>query len=235
MRRSGSILFVLALSWSAVARADRAADEKQARALHAEGVRRYNLAEYDKAIDAFRRAYELAQFPGLLFNIAQAYRQQRDCGQALEFYRSYIRQKPDASDRAQVDALVVEMEACLAASQSAPTPPAPRPNSAAPTAPARDSRPLPWVLGGVALAATATGGGLLGYVDHAVDACAPRCSAERIGKLRATSTWGYGLVAGGAVAGIAAVIVAVVQRGRESEARVALVPDAAGLSIVGRF
>src|SRR5215472_13975925 len=91
-----------------------AAAVEQARALYEEGVKFYNVASYPQAIDSFRRAYLLDPRPSLLYDIAQAYRLTgpSGCDNALQFYRSYLREEPDAPDRASVLTQVRAMEEC---------------------------------------------------------------------------------------------------------------------------
>lgn len=58
------------------------------------GDNHYNLGEFDKAIEAFRKAFELekddALKPIYLYNIAQAYRQAGDCDNAVFFYKRFL-------------------------------------------------------------------------------------------------------------------------------------------------
>ena len=68
----------------------------------------YELGQFDDAIDDFKRAYELTSAPGLFFNLAQVYRMKKDAEQALYFYSTYLRLVPDATNRADVEALIVE-------------------------------------------------------------------------------------------------------------------------------
>jgi tetratricopeptide (TPR) repeat protein len=86
----------------------------QAESFYAEGAKQYNLHAYAAAIDAFKRAYDLAPEPTILFDIAQAYRLLKDCENAASFYRTYLRAKPDAHDRDKADKLASEMEGCAA-------------------------------------------------------------------------------------------------------------------------
>ena len=64
-----------------------------ARRLYEEGIKHYNVAEYDEAIAAFREAYWLTSAPELLYDIAQSYRLRGpgSCGSALKFYKSFLR------------------------------------------------------------------------------------------------------------------------------------------------
>ena len=85
----------------------------EAKALYEKGNTHYNLGEYDQAIEAFKKAYELSQAPGLLFNIAQSFRLKKDYEQASHFYETYLRLKSDAPNRADVEARIAEMKAML--------------------------------------------------------------------------------------------------------------------------
>src|SRR5262245_50397975 len=113
---------VLAFAWAIVSAAadGEEAKEQAARALHTDGMRLYDVADYDGAAEAFKKEYLLTERPGLLFNIAQVYRKKGDCEQAIVFYRNYLRQKPDAEDRADVDRLIGDMEVCARARKPVP-------------------------------------------------------------------------------------------------------------------
>src|SRR5262245_12813633 len=94
--------------------ADTGDKEQQARGLYEQGLKHYNLAEYDLAIELFKQAYLLTEAPELLFNIAQSYRLKGagNCRSALQFYRTYLRVEPRASKRASVEAAIADMEIC---------------------------------------------------------------------------------------------------------------------------
>jgi tetratricopeptide (TPR) repeat protein len=85
----------------------------EAKALYEQGLSHYNLGEFDLAINAFRKSYELTQAPGLLFNIAQAFRLKKDYEQATYFYSTYLRLQPDAANRADVEARLAEMQQAI--------------------------------------------------------------------------------------------------------------------------
>ncbi|MDX2090178.1 MAG: tetratricopeptide repeat protein [Kofleriaceae bacterium] len=85
------------------------AKKLEAKTLYEKGNTHYNLGEYDQAVTAFKKAYELSQAPGLLFNIAQSFRLKKDYEQASHFYSTYLRLKPDAPNRADVEARIAEM------------------------------------------------------------------------------------------------------------------------------
>jgi tetratricopeptide (TPR) repeat protein len=92
-----------------------ASDDKkaEAKALYEQGLSHYNLGEFDQAIDAFRKSYAISQAPGLLFNIAQSFRLKKDYEQATYFYQTYLRLKPDAPNRADVEERLKEMQDAL--------------------------------------------------------------------------------------------------------------------------
>jgi tetratricopeptide (TPR) repeat protein len=86
----------------------------EAKARYEKGQTHYNLGEFDQAIVEFKAAYNLSSAPGLLFNIAQSYRLKKDYEQASYFYKTYLRLKPDAKNRADVEARIAEMEKLVA-------------------------------------------------------------------------------------------------------------------------
>jgi tetratricopeptide (TPR) repeat protein len=86
----------------------------EAKSLYEQGLSHYNLGEFDEAIKSFRAAYAIEPAPGLLFNIAQSFRLKKDYEQATYFYQTYLRLKPDAPNRADVEARLQEMQEALA-------------------------------------------------------------------------------------------------------------------------
>ncbi len=115
VRRAPLVVVLLAICASAPAHAqakDPAKEERdrRARERYDKGITHYNLGEFDAAITEFKAAYEINSSPSLLFNIAQAYRLKKDYEQALYFYKTYLRLKPDAKNRADVEARIQEME-----------------------------------------------------------------------------------------------------------------------------
>lgn len=82
----------------------------KAKAAYEKGLGHYNLGEFDLAITAFKEAYAISNAPGLLFNVAQSYRLKKDYEQASYFYTTYLRLKPEAANRADVEDRLQEME-----------------------------------------------------------------------------------------------------------------------------
>jgi tetratricopeptide (TPR) repeat protein len=86
--------------------------ETQARARFAEGNLAYDLAEFQKALDAYSEAYRLRPLPGFLFNIAQCHRQLGRSERAAFFYRRYLAlSKEEPPNAALVRDLIAEMDA----------------------------------------------------------------------------------------------------------------------------
>jgi tetratricopeptide (TPR) repeat protein len=132
-----SIIIMVMMCWQSPALADRAADKAMA-----QGRRHYDLREWDEAIAKFKEAYSRAPSREALFDLAQAYRQKGDCEDAAGFYKTYLRNFPGASNRAQAEQLAAEMEAC-AKPQRAPEPDKPEPQASEPVAAKPPEEPEP--------------------------------------------------------------------------------------------
>jgi tetratricopeptide (TPR) repeat protein len=70
----------------------------KARKLAERGRELHERGDYGRAIVAFKEAYVLAPSPGLLFNLAQAYRLQGNCDDAVLMYRRFIASVPPWRD-----------------------------------------------------------------------------------------------------------------------------------------
>lgn len=82
---------------------------------------------YEQAAREFRAAYLANPDAMLLYNIAQAYRLAKQPNEALQYYRMYLASAPDATDRAEVQRQMSDMEKLAAEQRNAP--PAPTPAS----------------------------------------------------------------------------------------------------------
>ncbi|HEU5055122.1 MAG TPA: tetratricopeptide repeat protein [Kofleriaceae bacterium] len=101
---------VLVAAASAPAFGQPTGDKKKALDLYDKGNTQYNLGRWKQAIELFTQAYEAYNAPEFLFNIAQAHRQDGNCSEALFFYRRYLANKPNASNKAEVDGFIKELE-----------------------------------------------------------------------------------------------------------------------------
>ena len=84
--------------------------ETEARTYYDQGTKYYALGPFEEAIQNYEKAFELRPDPVLLYNIAQAYRLQGNFQQASFFYKSYLRNQPDAKNRAEVEARLADLE-----------------------------------------------------------------------------------------------------------------------------
>ena len=101
----------------------RAADDPaaaEAKRHYEEGTKAFNLGEYPRAIAEFKATYNAKPDPLLLYNIAQSYRLAGDASQGLFFYKSFLRNMPDAANRKEVEAQIRKLEKVLADQKSNP-------------------------------------------------------------------------------------------------------------------
>jgi tetratricopeptide (TPR) repeat protein len=117
MLRALFVCTLFASSASALVVSERPAFAKKekenaakARERFEDGKKAYNLGEFDKAIDFWKEGYDLKADPIFLFNIAQAYRQKSEYAKSVFFYKAYLREAPDAKNRADVEARIVELQ-----------------------------------------------------------------------------------------------------------------------------
>jgi tetratricopeptide (TPR) repeat protein len=101
-----SALLVLTLSLAAFAADDRG----KARDVYASGQRHYDLAEYAAALADFKEAYRQFPAPGILYNIGQCHKLLGHLDEAIDFYRTYLIRKPEATNADEVRALIARLE-----------------------------------------------------------------------------------------------------------------------------
>lgn len=85
----------------------------KARTLAEQGRTAHDAGKYDEAIVSFKEAYVIAPSPGLLFNIAQAYRLQGDCDGAAMMYRRYLETDPGPEGRTIAGGHLATVERCI--------------------------------------------------------------------------------------------------------------------------
>ena len=96
MRKICAAMLVLvpALAW---------AEPKTASDWYNEGENQYNLGNFDKAVDAFKKGFALETNDGkkaaYLFNVAQSYRQANDCKNAYFFYKRFLALKEQDTEK----------------------------------------------------------------------------------------------------------------------------------------
>src|ERR1700690_3520854 len=121
------MLAVVLLATGVEPRSARADDAQQARELFTQGNTFFDLGQFDKAIDAWQKGYQLKNDPGFLYNIAQAYRVTEDTQKAIFFYRRYLSNAPKAHNRAEVEQKIEALQKQLAVQDQAKQIPPPGP------------------------------------------------------------------------------------------------------------
>ena len=69
----------------------------------------FEEARYEEAAREFRESYRLAPRVDLLYNIARCYQNKNDAARALEFYRRYLEEKPNARDRVPIERTIADL------------------------------------------------------------------------------------------------------------------------------
>ncbi|HEX4405026.1 MAG TPA: tetratricopeptide repeat protein [Polyangia bacterium] len=114
-------------------------DEKEARRLFQSAELEFNVGKFPEALADYQSAYEAKPLPGLLFNIAQCYRNMGNFERARFFFRRYLALEPRAPNRHRVDELIAEMSRQLEATQAEVAGAAAAP---ATTPPPADAKPI---------------------------------------------------------------------------------------------
>jgi tetratricopeptide (TPR) repeat protein len=218
------VAFVLALwtNTSSPPAAFAQDDIEAAKAHFSRGTRLYQVGEYRQASEEFKAAHLAKPDPAFLYNIAQCHRQLGELEQAVTLYRRYLAGSPNASNRAEVEDRIADLEAQVAAHKrgvsASPLPGRVPPVSVQPIADAAVANPQPagsslrylrWVAAGVTLAlaggaiasglsASSTFDDLKGTCGRTADGCLESdIDAVKSRALLANILWG--------VAGVAAI------------------------------
>jgi tetratricopeptide (TPR) repeat protein len=103
-----------ALVIARIARADSSPQPipEKARQLAERGRVYHDAGDYTDAIAAFQEAYVIAPSPGLLFNLAQAYRLAGDCDDAAWMYQRYLDTNPIGEHRSLAETHLSTVEKC---------------------------------------------------------------------------------------------------------------------------
>ncbi|HEY4176388.1 MAG TPA: hypothetical protein VGM90_06135 [Kofleriaceae bacterium] len=108
------------------------AQPKTAEDFYNEGSTQYNLGNFKAAAEAFKKGFELepddAKKNSYLFNVAQSYRQDKDCEKSVFFYKRYLAlkesdtKKPLTPQKKQeVEGWISEGETCMQTQQQLTT------------------------------------------------------------------------------------------------------------------
>src|SRR6478752_5225126 len=112
-----SLCIMLAVATPAVAapKDGPSAAQKEADRHFKSGVALYKENKYSEALAEFERAYEIAPHPLVLYNIATCHRELSQYGDAVKFYRRFIKEGPAAKVApAKIKTAQAELDAVLA-------------------------------------------------------------------------------------------------------------------------
>lgn len=172
---------------------------EQARQAFERAHRAYNLGQWHEAADGFAEAYRMTGDATLLFNRAQALRQGGRLTEAVTAYRAYLRERPDAANRAEVEQRIQALEQQLRAERlqgspgRAQPPAAPTLDVTAPAPAPEPARSRRWTWVGLGVTGALAGGATIAGLTtrsryHSLqDSCGKTpagCSDDQIDRLR---------------------------------------------------
>lgn len=108
-----------------------AADDKEARDLFQIGKEAFDEGRFERALKYFQDAYQLSHRAALLSNIGTALDRLRRDQEAVDTYKKYLEQVPQAPNRKLIEERIRIIESALA--RSKPAPPAAEPLAITPT------------------------------------------------------------------------------------------------------
>ena len=154
-------MLLLVASTTTIAHADGRAAAARAQAAAADGAVAFGAGAYERALADYQRAYmDDIDEPQYLLRLAECYRAMQRTPEALRFYKLFLHERPDAPERASLEATIGELEHPAAAATTTAT-------VAAEGSAARDGRRPIWrrwwfwtALGGAAAVGVGLGVGL---------------------------------------------------------------------------
>jgi tetratricopeptide (TPR) repeat protein len=91
---------------------------EDARKLTSQAMVEYNVGRFEQALDLYTKAYERLPKPALLFDLGQCHRQLGHYERALFFFHGYLREQPDAPNRALAEKLLDDSQRQLDAQRA---------------------------------------------------------------------------------------------------------------------
>ncbi len=102
------LLFSLVALGPSGAYATAADTDAQAKQAYARGAELFKNRRFTEAATAFEEGNKLKPHPAFLYNLALTYRALNQPAKAIEYYEGYLRDSPEATDRASVEAAIAE-------------------------------------------------------------------------------------------------------------------------------
>jgi hypothetical protein len=194
-------LLALGLATGSVPARGQDSPDELARRHFESGAAYLQESDYDNALKAFEKAYDLSKRPEILLNIATVHERRSDLKQAVASLEKYLEVAPEGDQRGIVEARIANLQKRIEAEEKsapadggAPLPPVePKPVSEKPAQPGRKtaepatapaSNVPAYVLLG--LGALAAGGAVVtgvlakGEYDDAKDRCSPSCTNDDV-------------------------------------------------------
>jgi tetratricopeptide (TPR) repeat protein len=137
----GLVLLGSALATALPAAAQGEASDEMARRHFESGVAYLQESDYDNALKAFDKAYELSRRPAILINIATVKERQGDAAGAIAALKEYVELEPTGEHAETAKLRIQNLEKRLAEEQESAPPPEPEP--APPPPPAATPTPPP--------------------------------------------------------------------------------------------
>ena len=133
-----SLLTLLVVILAARGAAADDATTREAKRHFERGQKLYASTKFREALDEYQQAFDARPLPDFLFNIGQCYRNLGDYDAAIFSYKKYLAAAPDAPNRAQVEQLIVDLQARKDQEDARrlALPPSPPATAAAPASPA---------------------------------------------------------------------------------------------------
>ncbi len=103
-----SVLLVALCCTATMAHADE--DRAAAKRHYEEGLKRYNLSDYKLAREEFKAAYLAYPEPSFLYNLGQCSRMIGDYDEEIKDYKAYLRERPHASNREEIEKFIIDAE-----------------------------------------------------------------------------------------------------------------------------
>jgi tetratricopeptide (TPR) repeat protein len=157
------LLVAIALTAAAPARGGPSED-KRAAELFRQGARAYREGRFQDAIDLLLEARQLKAEPVILYDLGRAYEGLGKPSEAADAYAHFLDDAPGTPDRKALEMRIATLRRQaeeLKAARAAPAPPAPVSAPPAPPPavdpPSDPLAPVPWIVGGVGVAALGTG------------------------------------------------------------------------------
>jgi len=135
-KRSGACLLLLAVVLGSGQPAQAADPRTESAREHSQqGDAYYKLEKYRNAIAEYEQAYLSKADPSFLYNIAQCHRLMGERAEAINFYRRFLKDAPNAPNRAIAEKHIRDLEESAAAGPAQPPAPSTAPPPVAPVAP----------------------------------------------------------------------------------------------------